>query len=48
MNTLRIRIVTRAKTEFTSPSPMSLSTPAASPMRLGSLPASSSMRPVMS
>jgi hypothetical protein len=48
MNSDRIRIVTAAKTEFTMPSPMSLSTPAASPSWLGSFAACSSSLPVRS
>ena len=41
-------IVTAAKIEFTSPTPMSPSTPAASPSRAGSFSACSSSLPVMS
>ncbi len=48
MKMLRTRIVTPAKTELTSPKPMSRSTPAASPALLGSLLASSESFWVMS
>ena len=40
MKMLRIRIVTPAKIELTSPKPMSRRTPAASPALLGSFSAS--------
>ena len=45
---LRIRIVTPAKIELTSPKPMSRRTPAASPALLGSFSASSVSFSVMS
>ena len=48
MKMLRIRIVTPAKIELTSPKPMSRSTLAASPALLGSLSASSESFWVMS
>ena len=42
MNAASTMIVTKAKTPFTIPKPMSRSTPAAPPILLGSLAASSS------
>ena len=48
MNSDNTRIVTVAKIELISPRPISLSTPAAAPIRLGSFAASSSSLPVMS